>query len=81
MRGQLKSFMDIMRDILVEHDLFDIVKRIKSIDKNYYVIFNTKRKKYEIHYNRKFSSYELTVPFYRLDCRTVELVLKTRKKF
>lgn len=63
---------------IVTSDLFNISNRLKSIDKNYFVLFNAKRKKFEVHYKRPSNTYELTVPFDVLDARTVQLVQKTR---
>lgn len=63
---------------VIEHDLFDIVKRIKSIDSKYYVVFNQTRKKFEVHYKRSKNTYELTLPYDTLDARAVAFVLKTR---
>ena len=62
----------------IRNDLFEISNRIKQIDNNYYIVFNTARKKFEVHYNRSKNTYELTIPFDELDARTVEFVRKTR---
>ena len=62
----------------IRNDLFDISNRIKQIDNNYYIVFNTTRKKFEVHYKRNKNTYELTIPFDELDARTVEFVRKTR---
>ena len=62
----------------IKNDVFDISNRIKQIDDNYFVVLNTQRKKYEIHYKRCKNTYELTIPFDELDARTVEFVRKTR---
>lgn len=60
-------------------DVFFIGNRIREIDKDYRIFFNTKRKKFEIHCIGQIgNSYCLTVPFSCLDARTVELVRKTR---
>ena len=67
-----------MKKILVKNDLFNISNRLKSIDKNYFVLFNPLSKKFEIHYKRAKSSLELVLPFSALDSRSVDLVLKTK---
>ena len=63
---------------VIENDLFNIVQRIKNIDKKYFVVFNLKRKKFEVHYKRNKNTYELTIPFDELDARAVYFVLKTK---
>lgn len=63
---------------VISNDLFDISNRIKSIDNKYFVVYNIKRKKFEVHYARSKNTYELTIPFDSLDARAVEFVLKTR---
>lgn len=60
--------------IKVESDVFDIEKRIKEIDDGYFVVFNTKRNKYEIHNMYQENSYCLTIPFDNLDNRILDLI-------
>src|SRR5574344_2618845 len=62
----------------IKSDVFDITNRIKSIDKNYYILYNLKRKSFEVHYKRLKNTYELTLPFDTLDSRSVDFVQKTR---
>ena len=65
--------------IKLESDVFFISERLKEIDKNYYAVFNTKTKKYEIHYEGQIGgSYCLSLPFDFLDERALEMVCKTR---
>ncbi len=60
-------------------DVYNISKRIKDIDKNYYVVYNTSKQKFEIHNSKQYgTSYCLTVPFNQLDKRTLKYVLKTQ---
>lgn len=63
---------------VIKSDLFDIVKRIKSINPKYYVLYNQTRKKFEVHYRRNKNTYELTIPYDVLDARAVYFVQKTR---
>lgn len=65
----------------IESDCLDIVKRIKSIDKNYFVKFNLESQKFELH-NREQGNhtYCLTFPFKILDERAYLHVLKTQVK-
>lgn len=63
----------------IESDCLDIIKRIKSIDKNYFVVFDLDLKQYQLHNSGQFhNSYCLTFPFDCLDERAYLHVLKTR---
>lgn len=69
-----------MKKIILS-DVFDIAKRLKEIDRNYFVVFNTAKQKYEVHNSRQLGdSYCLTVPFDCLDARTIVLVQQSRIK-
>ena len=62
----------------ISNDVFFISDRIKEIDENYKIYFNSKKNKFEIHNIGQFGgSYCLTVPFQYLDFRTIDLVKKT----
>ena len=63
---------------VIKSDLFDIAKRIRRINSKYFVVYNLRRKKFEVHYKRSKNTYELTIPFDTLDARAVEFVQKTR---
>ena len=53
-------------------DLFDIVKKIKSIDSNYKVFRNVKKNRFEIYYlNGLNLNLELVVPYDKLDYRII----------
>ena len=59
-------------------DVYNISNRIKRIDRNYYVLFNTSTERYEIHNSSQIgSSYCLTIPFNELDERTLNYVYQT----
>ena len=65
--------------VQIFNDMFNISKRIKNIDRNYYVIFNISKQKFEVHNSSQIgSSYCLTIPYDKLDERTLKLVLKTK---
>lgn len=66
--------------IKINTDNLFISERIREIDKNYYIVFNTKKKKYEIHNKSQgeLNTYCLTLPFDILDYRTVEYIEKTK---
>ena len=63
---------------IIKNDIFNIAKRLKSIDSKYFIVFNSNRNKYEVHYTRAKNIYELTIPYDKLDARTIDFVLKTR---
>lgn len=65
--------------IEIRNDVYFVLERIKEIDKNYQIFYNTTKKHFEIHNSKqKGDSFSLTVPFNVLDERTVNLVRKTR---
>ena len=65
--------------IRIFHDVYNISKRVKYIERNYYVVYNTSKKKFEIHNsNQMGSSYCLTIPNDQLDERVLKLVRKTQ---
>ena len=67
------------RSFEIESDCLDIIKRIKAIDEDYFVVFNLDKKKFELHNKSQGgNTYCLTFPFDTLDERAVTLVLKTR---
>lgn len=64
---------------VVQGDLYNISQRIKEIDSSYFLYFNYKNRKYELHSkNQVKNSYVLTLPFSSLDNRTITHILKTR---
>lgn len=63
----------------VESDCLDIIKRIKTIDKDYFVVYDLEKQKYELHNCcQGGGTYCLTFPFDELDERAYLHVLKTR---
>lgn len=63
----------------ITYDTFNIANRLKEIDKNYMVKYNTKQKRFEIWYRDGILSHlELVVPYGELDKRTITKVLETR---
>ena len=64
--------------IKIFNDVYNISKRIKNIDRNYYIVYNTSKQKFEIHNSSQVGmSYCLTLPYNELDERTLKLVLKS----
>lgn len=64
-----------MELVRVKHDLFDIAKRVKSIDRRYELFFNRKKNRYEIYAN---GAMQIALPFERLDARTLRYARETR---
>lgn len=64
--------------VLVETNVFNIPERLREIDSGYFVVFNSKRNKFEVHNETNIgNSYCFTVPFDKLDCRTITHCRKT----
>lgn len=61
-------------------DPFDICDRLKSINEGYFVVFNTKRNRYEVHNFFQADTFCFVVPYSQLDSRTVDYCLKTQRK-
>ena len=65
--------------IKILSDVYNIAKRIKNIDKYYYLVFNTSTNKFEVHNSHQVGgSFCLTIPYDFLDERTLNLVNQTR---
>ena len=63
----------------VTADLYDIAHRLRAIDSDYRVWYSYRKHKYEIHHLRqRGDTYALTVPYEKLDERTLRLVVRTR---
>ncbi len=63
----------------ISSDCLDIVQRIKSIDNNYFVLYNLEQDKFELHnHSQVGNSYCLTFPYDTLDERAYLFTLKTR---
>lgn len=66
--------------IIVKDDVFDIVNRLKAIDDSYFVMYDFNKKIFELHCkNQPFNTFCLTL-FEKLDKRSVDKTLKTRKQ-
>lgn len=65
--------------IKILFDVYNIAKRIKSIDRDYYVVYDTSKQLFEIHNsNQVGSTYCLTIPYNQLDERALKLVRKNQ---
>lgn len=60
-------------------DNYFITERLKEIDDSYFVLYNTKIKRYELHSSTQlFTTYCLTFPFDALDERALDHARKSR---
>ena len=67
--------------ILIRDDFYFISERIKTIDKEYIVFFNTDTKRYEVHLEGEDrNTYCFTSPYEELDERTLFWAIKTRRE-
>ena len=65
--------------IKISRDVYNISNRIKNIDRNYFIMFNTSNEKFEVHSSiQQGNTYCLTVPYDFLDERTLQYVRKTQ---
>ncbi|MCL2755925.1 MAG: hypothetical protein FWE45_02620 [Firmicutes bacterium] len=70
----------------ITNDLFDIANRLKQIDEQYNVFFDSVKERYEVHsLNLGYSSpnpntLEFIVPYPILDERTLTRAMRTRKE-
>ena len=63
--------------IEIEHDVFDIAWRMKSIDERYRLYYNRKSRRYEVYIG---DTLESVIPYDTLDIRTLEYLRKTRRE-
>jgi hypothetical protein len=63
----------------IQNDVYFINSRLKEIDENYQIFFNTRKRSFEVHNKGQIgSSYCLTAPYSSLDARLIDFVRKTR---
>lgn len=64
--------------IPVKSNVYDIPQRLREIDSNYFVMYNTESDKFEVHHSKQIGgTLALNIPYSELDSRTLELVRKT----
>ena len=61
--------------IKITNDLFDIAERIKVLNKDYEIYFDTEKQKYTLFAGNKL---QLTIPYDNLDERTIYYAYHTR---
>lgn len=66
--------------IKILEDVHDITRRLKEIDTDYFVVYNSTKKCFEVHNSSQKHTYCLTIPFKTLDSRAVDLTIKTRRE-
>lgn len=65
--------------VIIEGDLFGIAARLKSIDDGYFIVYDRRTGAFEVHNNKqRGDTFSLRIPYESLDCRTVDLVQRTR---
>ena len=66
--------------IKINEDTFDIVKRIKEIDENYYVVYDTQKGRFEMHYDGLQNTFCFVIGD-ELDNRAIDLIYYTSIKY
>lgn len=65
--------------IEITNDVFDIARRIKEIDGDYFVVYDARLDRFEVHNRRQRpDTLSLVLPYNTLDCRAIDKVLSTR---
>ena len=65
--------------VQILNDMYNISKRIKNIDRDYFLVYDTVRASFEVHNSaQQDTTYCLTLPYNELDERTLNYVAKTR---
>lgn len=66
----------------INSDLFNITGRIKNIDKDYFIVRNHQTEEFEVHHSKQIGdSFCLSIPYDRLDERTLKRVRETRIEY
>ena len=64
----------------MDGDVFGIGDRLREIDADYFVVYNSALRRFEVHHRRQRDTLALVVPYTSLDARTVALTLRTRRE-
>ena len=65
---------------IITNDVFDICARIREIDPAYFIAYNKRLCRFEVHNRRQRETLALVLPFKTLDARAVSLTLMTRRE-
>ena len=64
---------------IVTGDLYNIVGRLQEVDPGYYVKYDYRLRRYEVHHNgQKGNTLCVVLPYDKLDARTVVHIQRTR---
>ena len=67
--------------IKIFFDVYNISKRLKKIDRDYFIVYDTSKNNFEIHNSSQIgSSYCLTLPYSCLDERCLNYVYQTKSE-
>lgn len=66
--------------VKITSDVYNISNRIKNIDRNYFIVYNTSKRCFEVHNKQQKNTYCVTLPYKTLDERTLNYTLKTRSQ-
>lgn len=69
----------------INSDVFNISNRIKKINKNFYLVFDSNKNKFVLYkknniFNRYLDEYILTLPFDYLDDRSIKYIINSDSK-
>ena len=65
--------------IKIHSDALLVTQRLKQIDENYFVVYNTSKNRYELHHKKQIgNTYCLACPYPFLDERFINLAQKTK---
>lgn len=68
--------------VRITDDVFFIASRLKEVDPTYYVVYDTEKRRYEVHSDgQRGNTLCFVVPFGRLDARTVEYARRTSNPY
>jgi len=63
--------------MIIKNDLFNIARRLKQLNRGYFINFNEKNKIFELHNAFLKPTLQLRLPYDRLDSRTIDRVRKS----
>jgi len=67
--------------IQIYNDVYDISSRVKEIDVDYYIVFNTVKQRFEVHnLGQGKNTLAAVIPYQTLDARTILYLQITRRE-
>lgn len=74
-------WLDPDREI-IETNVYHIPERLREIDPDYFVVYNHKEHRFEVHHwGQKDNTLAVIIPYDELDARTIERVRATRIEY